>query len=108
MGSFHSTHICILVDGDDSMPLKDSMQSGQTERTNQREESFLREESQSLPNAEASVEEIVTPIEAGAQAQAEHEFETQRKIPDTCTCAIMSVNGKDVDEVPMTAHHRAA
>lgn len=90
------------------MPLKDSMQSGQTERTNQREQSFSREESQSLPNAEASVEEIDTPIEAGAQAQAEHEFETQRKIPDTCTCAIMSVNGKDVDEVPMTAHHRAA
>jgi hypothetical protein len=103
LGSFQSTHNCILVVGDDSMPLKDSLQSEQTER---REDS-LREESQPAAT-ESSVEEIVTPIEAGAQAQAEHEFETERKIPDHCTCAIVSVNGQDVDQVPMTAHHRAA
>jgi hypothetical protein len=53
-------------------------------------------------------EEIVTPIEAGAQAQAEREFETERKIPVTCNKAIVSVNGKDVDEVPMPRHDRAA
>lgn len=88
------------------MPLKDSMQSEQTER---REDIATREESQPTPAAaEGGEEEIVTPIEAGVQAQAEHEFETERKIPDHCTCAIVSVNGKDVDQVPMTAHHRAA
>ena len=88
------------------MPLKDSMQSEQTER---REEISEREESQTVQGTtDAGAEEIVTPIEAGAQAQAEHEFETERKIPDDCKCAIVSVNGKDVDQVPMTSHHRAA
>jgi vacuolar-type H+-ATPase subunit H len=53
-------------------------------------------------------EEIVTPIEAGAQAQAEREFETQRKIPASCKKAIVSVNGKDVDEVLLPRHKRVA
>lgn len=53
-------------------------------------------------------DEIVTPIEAGAQEQAEREFETQRKIPAKCKTAIMSVNGKDVNEVPLPRHERAA
>lgn len=61
----------------------------------------------SEPDVEDS-EEIVTPIEAGAQEQAEREFETQRKIPPSCKKAIVSVNGKDVDEVPLPRHDRAA
>jgi hypothetical protein len=68
--------------------------------------------SESLPeNAQdGSVEEMLTPIEAGAQAQAEHEFETERKIPRTCKTAIVSVNGEDVDEVPLPhrEHHERA
>jgi hypothetical protein len=56
----------------------------------------------------ADAEEIETPIEAGVQAQAQHEFETERKIPKSCKKAIVSVNGRDVDEVPMPAHDRAA
>lgn len=64
----------------------------------------LREETG--PSSEA--EEIETPIEAEAQAKAEHEFENERKIPTTCRKAIVSVNGKDVDEVSLPAHERAA
>ncbi len=82
------------------MPLSDSLreQTGSAERT-----PILAHD----PD-DAESEEIETPIESGAQAQAEHEFETQRKIPDTCHRAIVSVNGKDVDEVPLPAHERAA
>lgn len=54
-----------------------------------------------------AAEEIVTPIEAGAQAQAEHEFQTHREIPPSCKRAIVSVNGEDVDEVPL-GHEPAA
>jgi hypothetical protein len=83
------------------MPLKDSLQSGQTEH----DQAPLREET----NVQiASAEEIETPIEASVQAQAKHEFETQRKIPESCKKAIVSVNGKDVDEVPLASHERAA
>jgi hypothetical protein len=91
------------------MPLEDSMQSAQTERTNPNDSVVALEEEQASSGVpESSAEEIVTPIEAGAQAQAEHEFETQRKIPDDCRCAIVSVNGKDVDQVTLSNHHRAA
>lgn len=57
---------------------------------------------------QASAEEIVTPIEAGAQAQAEREFQTERKISPACKKAIVSVDGKDVDEVPIERHDHAA
>jgi hypothetical protein len=93
--------MCILAFGDDPMPLKDSMQSEQTGN----DQASLREETNPQ---EASVEEIETSIEVSVQAQAKHEFETQRQIPDACTKAIVSVNGKDVDEVPLAAHERAA
>lgn len=84
------------------MPLKDSLRSGKTE-----------DDQEPLP-AETSAaqigsgEEIETPVEADVQAQAKHEFETQREIPKSCTKAIVSVNGKDVDEVPLATHERAA
>ncbi|MGZ5020236.1 MAG: hypothetical protein ACXWAV_07395, partial [Chthoniobacterales bacterium] len=71
--------------------LKDSLQSEKTDREENR-----------------NAEEIETPTEAGIQAQAKREFETQRKIPDSCQKAIVSVNGQDVDEVRLVRHHRAA
>jgi GTP cyclohydrolase III len=80
--------VASYVGGDESMPLKDSLQSEKTDR-------------EDIHNAE----EIETPIEAGIQAQAEREFE---KIPASCRKAIVSVNGEDVDEVPLVKHHRAA
>lgn len=70
------------------MPLKDSAQSEKTEQD------------RSLP-ASADAEDIETPIESGVQEQAEHEFETQRKTPPSVKKAIVSVNGEDVDEVPL-------
>lgn len=86
------------------MPVNDSMQS---ESTDKGEQEDLRQ-AESPATQEASVEEIVTPIEAGVQAQAEHEFETERKIPATCKTAIVSVNGEDIDEVALVNHERAA
>ncbi len=69
------------------MPLKDSMQSEKTDN-----------EQAALPE---NVDEMVTPIEANAQKQAELEFETERKIPRSCRKAIVSVNGEDVEQVPI-------
>lgn len=94
------------------MPLKDSTQSEQTEREEQSEPTWAPEELRTAQStkdpASESSEEIVTPIEARAQAQAEREFETEREIPASCKKAIVSVNGQDVDEVPLANHKRAA
>ncbi|WP_041855929.1 hypothetical protein [Candidatus Korobacter versatilis] len=52
-----------------------------------------------------SAEEIVTPIEAEIEEEAEREFDK----PPVHQKAIVSVNGEDVgDEVPITSHDRAA
>ncbi len=93
---------------DDRTLLEDSVLPEPTEVTKQHEQISAHDEDTLTHEREASVEEIVTPIEAGAQAQAEHEFETERKIPKECQCAIVSVNGKDVDQVNLPTHHRAA
>lgn len=85
------------------MPVKDSLQSGKTEDD---QEPLPAETSGAAQIANG--EEIETPVEADVQARAKHEFETQREIPKSCTKAIVSVNGKDVDEVPLTSHERAA
>ncbi len=53
------------------MPFEDSKPLEQVER-------------QGIPSRESGSEEIVTPIEAEIQSKAEREFETDRKIPDTC------------------------
>ena len=82
------------------MPLEDSERLKNTEN----EQEPLREE----PQFPATGEEIVTPIEADAQAAAEHEFHTERKTPHSCQTAIVSVNGEDVDKVPLESHDRAA
>jgi hypothetical protein len=82
------------------MPLEDSERLKNTEN----EQDPLREEAQ-FP---ATGEEIVTPIEADAQQQAERQFHTQRKTPPSCKTAIVSVNGEDVDKVPLESHDRAA
>lgn len=55
-----------------------------------------------------NVDEIVTPVEAEVQEQAEREFETERKIPRSCKKAIVSVNGEDVEQVPLPDHERVA
>ena len=82
------------------MPREDSRMIKNTEN-----EMPPKQETDALP---ASAEEIVTPIEAGAQEQAEREFQTQRKIPLTCKKAIVSVNGEDVNEVPIGRQDHAA
>lgn len=81
------------------MALDDARQQHRIDRT------VLLRNDETFP---AGAEEIVTPIEAGAQAQAEIEFQTERKIPPACKKAIVSVNGEDVDEVPIERHDHAA
>ncbi len=56
------------------------------------------------PQSETAEEEIVTPIEAEIEEEAEREFEN----PPAHKVAIVSVNGEDVGEVPIAAHDRAA
>jgi hypothetical protein len=90
----------ILVRGDDPMPLEDSERPKDIENEQRR----LREDT-SFP---ASGEEIVTPIEADAQETAEREFHSERQTPLSCRTAIVSVNGEDVDKVPLETHDRAA
>ena len=82
------------------MPAEDSQQLKNTEDA----EDPLREDG-SFP---ASEEEIVGPIEADAQEEAEREFHNERKTPPSCKTAIVSVNGEDVAKVPLEAHERAA
>ena len=84
------------------MPFNDSKQS---EGREERDREVLR---QAVLQPDPNREDIVTSIEADAQARAEHEFETERKIPPSCKTAIVSVNGEDVDEVPLADHERAA
>lgn len=86
------------------MPFNDSLRSEKTDTAVEENHVATREDTDLIPEAE----EIETPIEAEAQAQATHEFETQRKIPCECKKAIVSVNGKDVDEVPLATHERSA
>ena len=82
------------------MPLNDSL----VEKSGKLEENLER-----VPEPEnQDAEDIETPIEAGVQERAEHEFETERKIPSSCKTAIVSVNGRDVDEVPLPSQERAA
>ncbi len=85
------------------MPFNDSLRSEKPDSAVEANQVPLREDTNP-----AEPEEIETSIEAEAQAQAKHEFETQRQIPDSCRTAIVSVNGKDVDQVSLGAHERAA
>ncbi|HEY3927514.1 MAG TPA: hypothetical protein VGL89_03985 [Candidatus Koribacter sp.] len=77
------------------MPVKDSTQSE-------------TRDGEPMPESSVNVEEIETPIETTVTEQAEHEFETERKIPKSCKKAIVSVDGKDVEQVPLPDHERAA
>lgn len=77
------------------MPINDSTQS-------------QRREDERLPQMSVNADDIETPIETAVTERAEHEFETERKIPKACKRAIVSVDGKDVESVPLRDHERAA
>ena len=74
------------------MPRNDSPKIEQTERDPE------------APQPATNSEEIVTPVEADIQARVERDFNN----PPLHKKAIVSVNGEDVDEVPASAHDRAA
>ena len=77
------------------MPMNDSTQSE-------------RHEDEPLPQISVNADDMETPIETTVRDRAKHEFETERQIPKSCKQAIVSVDGKDVENVPLKDYERAA
>lgn len=81
------------------MPLHDSMQSERSVSADRKAKNVP----QNLP-----AEDLVTPIEAEIEEDAQREFENEREFAEPVKTGIVSVNGEDVDHVQLKRHDRAA